>query len=647
MFRLPRVAPVALFLCGCVFTAPAQTEKAQTTEKTATAPAKSAAPATKDAASKSAAATAAEEQKARARRAQARSLLVALSTDARGFQDQTLRARSLARIADALWQVDAEQARLLFRKAWEAAEGADLENDRKLQEEINQQKAKTGGGFAISLPPNLRREVLKLAARHDRTLGEEFLEKLKAQKIEAANNAPQRPGRSSEAMSQRLSVARDLLQAGDTERALQFADPALTVAGIDSLSFLSTLREKNAVAADERYAGMLTASANNPQSDANTVSLLSSYLFTPHLYIIFSGNGVNTSQMSRNSAPPDVSPELKKAFFQTAASILLRPLPQPGQEQPSAGAERAGIDGKYLVIKRLLPIFEQSAPPEMVESLRAHLNALNSMISQDTRNRDDEWVNKGVKPDKPAEEREQALLDRIERAKTSEERDSLYIELAFRVAGRGDMRARDYVSKVEDTELRKQLQAYIDPSLASYAVQKKNTDQALELVQRGELNHLQKVWVLTETAKILAPTDKEKATELVEAAGAEARRIDVSDPTRAQALVAVANALRVVDPPRVWDATFDAVKAANSATGFTGEDGELVLKFQSKSGSSVNTNDVPEFDLDGIFRALAQQDLDRAVELARGFEGEGPRAVATIAIARGVLDNKKATASRN
>lgn len=41
------------------------------------------------------------------RRAQARSLLASLATDARTFQDQTLRARSLARIADALWQVDA------------------------------------------------------------------------------------------------------------------------------------------------------------------------------------------------------------------------------------------------------------------------------------------------------------------------------------------------------------------------------------------------------------------------------------------------------------------------------------------------------------------------------------------------------------
>jgi hypothetical protein len=70
---------------------------------------------------------------------------VALSTDARQFHDQTLRARSLARIADALWQVDAEQGRLLFRKAWEAAEVADQESDRKVQEEISRQKTRTAG----------------------------------------------------------------------------------------------------------------------------------------------------------------------------------------------------------------------------------------------------------------------------------------------------------------------------------------------------------------------------------------------------------------------------------------------------------------------------------------------------------------------
>ena len=572
----------------------------------------------------------------RQRRSKARALLVSLSSDARTFNDQTLRARSLGRIADALWQVDPEQGRLLFHKAWEAAEVADQDSDRKLQEEINQQKSRTGGGYAISLPPNVRREVLRLAARRDRALGEEFLDKLKAQSAEAANSVNRSsPYQLSEALTQRLSVAIELLRSGELERALQFAEPALAVVSIQSINFLSDLRDKDPSAADKRYAALLTSAAANPQSDPNTASLLSSYIFTPHLYITFRGTGTATSQMSAKSAPATVSPELRAAFFQSAAAILLRPLPLAGQDQGPAG-----VDGKYLVIKRLLPFFEQSAPAEMVESLRAHLNALNSIASEDARRRDDEWITKGVKPDKPAEEREQSLLDRIERAKTSADRDSLYLELAMIIAGKGDLRARDFVSKVEDTEVRKQAQAYIDASLAMNAIRKKDTDQALELVHKGDLTHLQKAWVLTECAKILAKTDQQKALELVDQGATEARRIDVSDPSLPRALVAVANALKIVDAGRVWDATFDAVKAANSAEGFTGEDGELVLKFQSKGSSSVHTNDIAEFDLEGIFRDLADQDYDRAVELARGFQAEGPRAIATIAIARAVLEPK-------
>src|SRR5689334_5529695 len=179
----------------------------------------------KAAAPKSAALTE-EELAQRERRAKARALLVALSSDARTFHDETLRARSLARIADALWQVDAEQGRLLFRKAWDAAEVADLESDKKLQEEIRQQKTRTGGGFAVNLPPNVRREVLRLAARHDRVLGEEFLEKLRVQKLEAAASPIKNtnPNNLNDAMGQRLSVAKELFDNGEVERALQFAE---------------------------------------------------------------------------------------------------------------------------------------------------------------------------------------------------------------------------------------------------------------------------------------------------------------------------------------------------------------------------------------------------------------------------------------
>lgn len=594
---------------------------------------KPAAPA-KPAAAKPPAKTAEADVELKERRARARSLLIALSSDARTFHDQTLRARSLARIADALWRVDAEQGRLMFRKAWDAAEVADQDSDRKLQEEINAQKSMTGGGYAINLPPNVRREVLRLAAKHDRALSEEFLEKLKTQKSES------NPHDVTDPHTQRLSVALELMQSGDLDRALQFADPALTTVTRATINFLTYFREKNPSAADNRYQALLASAAVNPQSDANTVSLLASYIFTPHLYVTFTGGGgTSSSQSSSEIKPADVAPELRTAFFQTAAAILLRPLPPPGQQDQST----SGMDGKYLVLKRFLPLFEQFAPAEMVESLRGHLNALNAVVSDNIRRRDDEWITKGIKPDKPAVDREQPLLDKIDRAKTSAERDSLYIQLAVIAAGKADMKAREFVSKIEETELRKHVQAYIDPSLAMSSMRKKLTDQALELVHKGEITHLLKAWVLTESAKIVAKTDQTKALELVDQAATEARRIDVSSPDLPRALIAVANALKVVEAGRVWDATFDAVKAANSAEGFTGEDGKIVLKFQSKGQSSVHTNDVAEFDLEGIFKDLANQDYDRAVELARGFQGEGPRAVATIAIARAVLEPKKSS----
>src|SRR4051812_40510456 len=60
------------------------------------------------------------ERVANERRAQARSLLLSLASDARSFRDQMVRARTLARIADALWDTDLERGRELFRKAWEA-----------------------------------------------------------------------------------------------------------------------------------------------------------------------------------------------------------------------------------------------------------------------------------------------------------------------------------------------------------------------------------------------------------------------------------------------------------------------------------------------------------------------------------------------
>ncbi|HEY4424724.1 MAG TPA: hypothetical protein VGN10_10975 [Pyrinomonadaceae bacterium] len=578
------------------------------------------------------------------RQAQARSLLISLAIDARSFRDQTLRARSLARIADALWEIDAEQGRTLFRKAWEAAEIAHREANERLNIRdgvvaIKPEEMNSSTLSSMVSNPDIRKEVLRLVALHDRALSEEFLEKLKEPTSEEIKSEKPRTGLWDvpEAVRQRLSLAETLLRTGNTERALQLAEPALGSVTGATLDFLTLLRERNDAAADQRYAAMLAGASNNMLADANTVSLLSSYIFTPSTYVIFNPDGAATGSFMPVT-PANVSPQLRLAFFQTANAILLRPQPPPDQDQSTAG-----IAGKYLVIKRLLPLFEQYAPPEMIASMRSQFEALNSLVSDSVRGGETESVQKGITLEEPYAAQESALLDQIDRAKTSDERDQLYFKLASLALKNDDLKARDYVSKIEESEFRKQAQAWVDWGLAVSAVKNQKAELALELNRIGELTHIQRVWVLTQTAKLLAKTDREKSLTLLETATAEARRISGSDLDRPRALFAIANALRVVERARVSEAILEAVKAANSADGFVGEGGMITQTMNSKNVISVIPQDVPDFDIAEIFAALANDDYDGAVHLARAFQGEAPRSNATIAIARSVLNQNSAS----
>lgn len=575
------------------------------------------------------------------RRDNAQSLLLSLASDAGRFNDQTLRARTQARIADVLWSADPDRARALFRKAWESAEIVDQEGQRKVEEDIKQQKARNGGGsVSVMGAPNIRGEVLRLAARRDRALGEEFLGKLRVEQQQdatdnadrARNNTPETP----EAITQRLSLARQLLET-DVARALQFADPALTSLSREGLDFLSYLRDKDAAAADLRYSTLLARAAADLQSDANTVSYLSSYIFTPHLFVTFSNNGgTSTSSTSRENIAPNVPPQLRDAFFRAAGDILLRPLAPPGQDQTSAG-----VQGKYLMLKRLQPLFDQFAPRELAEAIHAQADALAGGVPEDARQRDDDGLREGIRPPQTLDDREKILQDRIDRAKTSEERNALYIQMARLYVEKGDIRARDFVAKIDDSDLRKQASAFIDGSLVMRANDKKDVDQIFQLVKDGDLTHLQKSWALLQAAKLLAKTDRERSLGAIDEATAEARRIEELDPDRPRALMGVANALRPLDRARSWDAVYEAIKAANSSEGFTGEDGLIRLIMQSKGMSSARSSSVADFNVAGIFTELAKEDYNRTVELTRGFQREAPRASATIAIARSVLDEKK------
>ena len=178
-----------------------------------------------------------------------------------------------------------------------------------------------------------------------------------------------------------MNLAKNLLRNGDSERALQFADPVLSNVTISTLDFLTLLREKNPATADQRYAAMLANTGGNLAADANTISLLSSYIFTPQTYVVFNTDGAASHAAAPTTSPANVSPQLRLAFFQTAGTRFT----STPTSTRAADQSTAGIAGKYMIVKRLLPLFEQYAPKDITESLRGQFEALSSLVSASVR----------------------------------------------------------------------------------------------------------------------------------------------------------------------------------------------------------------------------------------------------------------------
>src|SRR5687767_9494390 len=97
------------------------------------------------------------------RRAIAISALQALAIEARSYRDEPLRARVQARIADVLWTLDQEDARGLFRRAWEIAEALD-------QSGTSNVPGRRSANNRPTVRANLRREILQLVSRRDHQL---------------------------------------------------------------------------------------------------------------------------------------------------------------------------------------------------------------------------------------------------------------------------------------------------------------------------------------------------------------------------------------------------------------------------------------------------------------------------------------------
>jgi hypothetical protein len=437
-------------------------------------------------------------------------------------------------------------------------------------------------------------------------------------------------------MSKRLSFAHRLLNDNKPEKAFEFAAPALDRVNEASISFLSRLRLLSPAIADKQFMRMLARAELDPTSDANTVSGLSSYAFTPGMYLTFAGDGGVRWAPALETIPiPNLPSEVRSSFFRVAASILLRPLPPPDQDVTSAG-----LVGKYMVIKRLLPFFEQYATDTAV-ALRSQLTALEKQGSNTIDDYDDFLLTQGIVRDADARTVLDRLQERVDRARNERERDAIYADAAAILAVEANPVAQDIADKIDNSYRREVARRYVDISLLRAALAKKNSEAALKFAKADSLTHPQRSWAYLQIARLLMRSDRTRALELLEEALAEARRIDDDDANRALLITALATQFLAADIIRSWEVATEAVKAANAADGFSGEAEGLSIVLVTSSGLKMMDLDTSDLNLSVLISSLTKQDPTRASDLAKSFKYEAPRAIATLAVASAVMTKAK------
>src|SRR6185295_11040898 len=100
--------------------------------------------------------------------------------------------------------------------------------------------------------------------------------------------------------------------------------------------------------------------------------------------------------------------------------ILLRPLPPPDQDFTSSGRV-----GKYMIVKRLLPLFDQFMP-DTAAALRVQLTALADDPQKKGMGDDSSLLVMGLRPEDSVGSTLEKMQNRLDHAKTSSERDTIY-----------------------------------------------------------------------------------------------------------------------------------------------------------------------------------------------------------------------------
>jgi hypothetical protein len=584
-----------------------------------------------------------------------------VADDARSFDDLYESTRLQSEAADALWPYDEQGARAVLRRAWEAANAPGAEDKAQ--------------GFGTSEDPredarntltSARRSIITAALKHDPRMADTFMREfergLRADESSAPGQNGQPAAQTGEQAKdsspsargrhdlspydwQLINIARQLSDEGEFKGAAEVVAPL--VAGGPSpplVSFILALRRRDARDADALYLRLLERTRADAGADANDVLTLSTPVVSPDLYVVVNedGSAAFTPRYHRSGDEPSAAQpfpaELRAAFFNAAASVLLRPRAPRGVGQP--GDDSAAL---YFAVGRLLPFFEREAP-QLAAALHARMAALASEM--DAARRDALAAKMDLSSLTPRNFSDPLAYwtDAISGARDAAGRDDARLRALFvAVDKRLWDRARGVAEEIEDLEERSaaRLAIAIHQVLdigRAYADDEEADDlaRAAAFVRAADVPPEVRAAGLAQAAELAARRGKRaRAGELLAEAAASAAQADRGQQCVAALALVTLSASRS-DAGRVWESLPSLVRAANDVDEL--QWGAVNFRFALGPKKFEFGVPTPALSLPDVFAAAARLDAVRALAGARALKDEVLRAYATLAAARAALE---------
>lgn len=588
---------------------------------------------------------AAESKNAQARKRQlAAAALLEAAEAAREAAHPTERVSLQADAAGALWPLDEPAARALLRRAWETTTAPNALAAFQPKEE--------GGRYGPrELIRSARQAVISRAARHDLRLAEGFMEEFERGVEEEEEEAETPSGldrrEPSEMGRRRLWTARALFEEGAYEAAAAVVAPLVAEGPtVPFIEFLFTLRARSPRDADPLYLRLLERTRADAGAGPNDVLLLSTPIVSPALFVTVGADGSTSLRPSDSARPganesaPD-SPRLRRAFFETAAAVLLRPAP------PRAGEAAA----PFYAIGRLLPFFEREAP-QHVAALRARLAALAQELGEAQRAAVAAQTQvESLTPRNPPDPLEMQM-DWLARAADDATRDAARFDLASAAALKKLwQRARQYAAEIADVKTRRAAFLLIGAEQVRAVGEgfhdedgPDDFERAAAFTRAADVPAPLRAHGLMQAAELAARKGKPKrAAELFGEAAALASTVERGTEARVAVFALLAQAAPRLDRPRAWTLAAELTAAVNERDARPESEDEpadyctgLAVETAQNSYCVEVAERVPEPD--EVFAALARLDFARALSEARAFKAPETRARALIRASRTVVE---------